>query len=129
MQKRAALEKVLLTGASGMVGRHVLDHLLGNPNVDEIVSIGRRKSGLNNDKLREIVHEDFLDLSPLAPDLANVDVCFHCLGVYQSQVSKKAYVRITCDYQEALTDTLSAASPEAAPPPALATASAPSTLT
>ncbi|MDP6475029.1 MAG: NAD-dependent epimerase/dehydratase family protein [Alphaproteobacteria bacterium] len=113
MQTTASPSKVLLTGASGMVGRHVLDHLLARPDVGEIVSIGRRKSDLNNDKLREIVPEDFLDLSPLAADLADVDVCFHCLGVYQSQVSKKAYVEITCGYQEALTDALSAASPKA----------------
>jgi uncharacterized protein YbjT (DUF2867 family) len=113
MQNRASPAKILLTGASGMVGRHVLDHLLGNPDVGEIVSICRRQSGLNNDKLREILHQDFLDLSPLASDLADVDVCFHCLGVYQSQVSKKAYIEITCGYQEALTDALSAASPKA----------------
>ena len=113
MQHRASPAKILLTGATGMVGRHVLDHLLSNPDVGEIVSIGRRQSGLNNDKLREILHEDFLDLSLLASNLADVDVCFHCLGVYQSQVSKKAYVEITCGYQEALTDALSAASPEA----------------
>ncbi len=113
MQHRASLAKILLTGATGMVGRHVLDHLLASSAVGEIVSIGRRQSGLNNDKLLEILHEDFLDLSPLAYDLADVDVCFHCLGVYQSQVSKKAYVEITCGYQEALTDALSAASPEA----------------
>jgi uncharacterized protein YbjT (DUF2867 family) len=113
MQNNAGPAKVLLTGASGMVGRHVLDHLLAHPDVGEIVSIGRRQSGLNNDKLREILHEDFLDLSPLASDLAGVDVCFHCLGVYQSQVSKKVYVEITCGYQEALTDALSAASPAA----------------
>ena len=113
MQNRPAPVKVLLTGASGMVGRHVLDHLLSNSDVGEIVSIGRRRSDLNNGKLHEIIAEDFLDLSALAPDLAHVDVCFHCLGVYQSQVSKKAYVRITCGYQEALTDALSAASPDA----------------
>lgn len=113
MQNRTAPAKVLLTGASGMVGRHVLDHLLGHPDVGEIVSIGRRRSDLDNSKLREIIPEDFLDLSPLAADLANVDVCFHCLGVYQSQVSKKAYVKITCGYQEALTDALATASPEA----------------
>mgnify|MGYP003386655927 FL=1 len=113
MQHRSLPAKVLLTGATGMVGRHVLDYLLMNPDVGEIISIGRRQSGLNNDKLLEILHEDFLDLSPFASNLADVDVCFHCLGVYQSQVSKKAYVEITCGYQEALTDALSAASPEA----------------
>ncbi len=105
--------KVLLTGATGMVGRLVLEHLLASPAVGEVVSIGRRQTGVNNEKLREIVHTDFLDLSPLASDLANIDACFHCLGVYQSQVPKKVYFKITCDYQQALTDALAAASPAA----------------
>lgn len=96
-----------------MVGSQVLTHLLASPAVGEIVSLGRRQTGLGGDKLKEIVHEDFLDLSPLASDLANIDVCFHCLGVYQSQVPKKVYFKITCDYQQALTDALAAASPAA----------------
>jgi len=106
--------KVLLTGATGMVGRQVLTNLLASPGVGEIVSIGRRQTGASDDKLREILHTDFLDFSPLASDLANIDVCFHCLAVYQSQVSKKAYFKITCEYQQALTDALSTASPAAA---------------
>jgi len=105
--------KVLLTGATGMVGRLVLEHLLASPAVGEVVSITRRQTGVSNEKLREIIHTDFLDLSALASDLANVDACFHCLGVYQSQVSKKVYFKITCDYQQALSDALAAASPAA----------------
>ena len=105
--------KVILTGATGMVGGQVLRHLLASPAVGEIVSIGRRQTGSTNEKLREIQHTEFLDLSPLAAEFANVDICFHCLAVYQSQVSKKAYFKITCDYQQALTDTLAAASPQA----------------
>ncbi|MDA0228635.1 MAG: NAD-dependent epimerase/dehydratase family protein [Proteobacteria bacterium] len=113
MQNKSTAAKVLLTGASGMVGRQVLAHLLAHPAVGEIVSIGRRQSGISDGKLREILHTDFLDLAPLASEFANIDVCFHCLAVYQSQVSKKAYFEITCDYQQALTDALSAASPAA----------------
>ena len=103
--------KVLLTGSTGMVGRHVLDQLVASTEVSQVVSIGRREVGLNDTKVSEIVHEDFLDLSALAKDLQDIDVCFHCLGVYQSQVSKKAYVKITCGYQEALTDALASSSP------------------
>ena len=113
MTDKQTAAKVLLTGATGMVGSQVLQHLLASPAVDEIVSIGRRQTGQGNGKLREILHTDFLDLPPLATDLANIDACFHCLAVYQSQVSKKAYFQITCGYQQALTDALSAASPEA----------------
>ncbi len=106
-------KKTLITGATGMVGRQVLMQLLDNPAVGEIVSVGRRKTPLSHDKLREVVPEDFLDLSPIAADLAGIDVCFHCLGTYQSQVPRKVYFKITCDYLAALTDALSAASPAA----------------
>jgi len=104
---------VLMTGATGMVGGQVLDLLLDHPEVGKVVSIGRRGAGVTHPKLREIVHADFLDLSPLEAKLAGIDVCFHCLGVYQGQVSKDAFFEITCDYQKALTDTLAKASPEA----------------
>jgi uncharacterized protein YbjT (DUF2867 family) len=93
------------------VGRQVLMQLLDHPAVGEVLSIGRRETPITHDKLREIVHTDFLDLAPLAGDLAGVDVCFHCLGTYQSQVSRRAYARITCDYLAALSDALAAASP------------------
>ena len=113
MVDKQVAAKVLLTGATGMVGIQVLKHLLDSPAVGEIVSIGRRQTGINHEKLREIEHTEFLDLSALDGEFANVDAFFHCLAVYQSQVSKKAYFKITCDYQQALTDALSAASPEA----------------
>lgn len=104
---------VLLTGATGMVGGQVLDLLLEHPDVERVVAIGRRKTSVSDAKLREIVHADFLDLSAVKADLAGVDVCFHCLGVYQGQVPNEAFFEITCDYQQALTDTLAAASPQA----------------
>ena len=102
---------VLITGATGMVGSLVLEELLSSPTVEKIVCIGRRKTGINDDKLYEIVHTNFLEFSNLSSELASIDVCFHCLGVYQNQVSKDEFVEITCDYQRALTDALQIASP------------------
>ena len=113
MAGEQALKKVLVTGATGMVGRQVLVQLLDNPLVGEIISVGRRETPLSHEKLREFIHEDFLDLSSLKAEFAEIDVCFYCLGVYQSQVSRKAYFRITCDYLMALTDALVAMSPQA----------------
>lgn len=104
---------VLMTGATGMVGGQVLGLLLEHPDVGKVISIGRRTSGVTHAKLREIVHADFLDFSPLEADLTGIDVCFHCLGVYQGQVSRDAFFEVTCGCQKALTDTLAKASPQA----------------
>lgn len=104
---------VLLTGATGMVGGRVLDLLLDRPDVEHVIAIGRRETAVTNRKLRAVVHADFLDFSAAEGQLAGIDVCFHCLGVYQGQVSKPAFFEITCDYQKALTDTLARVSPGA----------------
>lgn len=104
---------VLIIGATGMVGREVLKLLLKDETVGKIISIGRRNTGTKNEKLVEIVHDNFLDFSALASDLTNIDVCFYCLGVYQNQVSREKFYEITCDYQNALTDVLQDSSPDA----------------
>lgn len=96
-----------------MVGGQVLDILLASPAVDKIISIGRRKTAIRHEKLHEIMHADFRDFSALSSELAGIDVCFYCLGVYQGQMSKEAYFEITCDYQQALTDVLARVSPQA----------------
>ena len=97
---------VLITGATGMVGSHVLEELMQDTKVAKIISIGRRKTGIKSDRLQEIVHKDFLDFSSLKDQLKNIDTCFYCLGVYQNQVSKEKFYEITCDYQKALTNIL-----------------------
>ena len=106
-------KKALITGATGMVGRQLLELLLLRDDIEQIVSIGRRSTGVENEKLEEVIHADFLDFSNIEDKMQNVDVCFYCLAVYQSQVSKEDYQTITCDYQKALTDALASKSPNA----------------
>lgn len=93
---------VLILGATGMVGGELLAHCLAHEKITNVVSAGRRRSGVQHPKLKEIEHRDFLDYSALEATLAQADVCFHCLGVYQAQVSKAEFWRITVDYLEAL---------------------------
>ncbi|THB71668.1 MAG: NAD-dependent epimerase/dehydratase family protein, partial [Desulfovibrio sp.] len=107
------MKHTLITGATGMVGGQVLQALLGQESVNEVLSLGRRRTGLENPKFREIVHEDFLDYSGLESELASVDVCFHCLATYQSQVTREEYERITCGFPQALAQALYSANPDA----------------
>jgi uncharacterized protein YbjT (DUF2867 family) len=98
--------RVLILGATGMVGSQVLKQCLDNDAIVQVVSIGRRPTGIHHPKLREIEHQNFLNFSPLAEEFKNIDLCFFCLGVYQSKVSKEQFWKITVDYQDALVQEL-----------------------
>lgn len=90
--------KVILFGASGMVGQGVLRECLRDPAVTEIVAVLRTPLGLGDPKLREVVHEDFTDFSAIEPVLSGADACFFCLGVSSAGMSEARYARITHDY-------------------------------
>lgn len=97
--------KTAIFGATGMVGSEVLRLCLDNERNAHVLSIGRRLTEIENTKLREIEHGDFLDFFKLEADLSHIDVRFYCLGVYQSQVSKENFWEITVDFQRALVDS------------------------
>ncbi|MBL4899646.1 MAG: hypothetical protein JKX76_08400, partial [Colwellia sp.] len=67
-----------------------------------IYSVSRHQVGYDSGKVEEIIHNDFLDYSELKSFLGEVDICFYCLGVYQTKVSKADFWVITVDYLEAL---------------------------
>lgn len=106
-------KRVLITGATGMVGAYVLKYLLADEQVSEVVSISRRPTNLSNSKLVEIIQNDFENFTNLSHELEDIDVCIYCLAVYQAMVSKKDFFKITCEYQKALTDVLQQLSPKA----------------
>lgn len=97
---------VLITGATGMVGGEVLARCLAEDKITHVLSVGRRKSGVNDAKLIEVEHDDFLDYALLENRLAHVDVCFFCIGVYQTRVSKDEFWKVTVDYPRALIGAL-----------------------
>lgn len=86
---------VLITGATGFVGKGVLVEALNAPDVSRVTVLGRRKSGLEHAKLAEILVEDMGDLSGIADQLTGVDACFWCLGISSAGMSEEAYTHIT----------------------------------
>ncbi len=90
--------RVLLFGATGMVGQGVLRECLLDPDVESVVCVGRGSTGQRHPKLREVLHSDFLDFSPIEDQLAGFDACFFCLGVSSAGMSEQDYRRITCDF-------------------------------
>jgi len=89
--------KVIITGSTGMVGEGVLLECLEHPDVTDVLVINRKAGGRSHPKLREIIHTDFFDLSPIAAQLAGYDACFFCLGISSVGISKEAYRHITYD--------------------------------
>lgn len=89
--------KVIVTGASGMVGKGVLLECLENPAIDEVLVVGRRTAGITHPKLKEVLHNDFYDLAPVKEQLQGYNACFFCLGVSVVGLSEEQYTRITYD--------------------------------
>jgi uncharacterized protein YbjT (DUF2867 family) len=88
--------KVIIFGASGMVGQGVLRECLLDPGVTEVLSVVRTASSKSDPKLREIIHADFTDFTGV--DFGAPDACFWCLGVSSSGLDEGAYTKITHDY-------------------------------
>ena len=99
--------KIIIFGATGMVGQSVLTECLKSPIVEEILIIGRRSCGIKNDKIKEIIHNDFIDYSGIENELKAYDACFYCLGVSSVGMSKEKYYDITYNYTVAVADALS----------------------
>ena len=97
--------KVIVFGATGMVGQGVLIECLRDPDVTEVLTVGRSATGQQHPKLREIVHKDFLDFSAIEKDITGYDACFFCLGVSSIGMDAERYRHLTYDI------TLAAARP------------------
>lgn len=107
------MKKVLITGATGMVGGIVLRHCLEDDRIGEVVSISRRTVGIEHPKLKEVIHADFSDLSALDHVMTGVGAAYYCIGVYTGAVPKDVFRKITVEYTEAFVNALKAHSPEA----------------
>jgi hypothetical protein len=89
--------KAIITGATGMVGEGVLLECLDHPAVEQILVINRKPGGISHPKLREIIHADFMNLTPIEQQLMGYDACFFCLGTSSVGLSPEAYKHITYD--------------------------------
>lgn len=89
--------KVVLFGATGMVGGGALLEALDDPRVREVVVVGRRSCEVRHPKIREVLLSDFFDFGPARSDFAGADACLFCLGVSSLGMSEEAYTRVTHD--------------------------------
>jgi uncharacterized protein YbjT (DUF2867 family) len=104
--------KVILFGATGMVGQGVLRECLLDPTVESVLAVGRSPTGQQHAKLREIVHDNFLDYSAIESALTGYDACFFCLGVSSIGMDEARYRHLTYDITLAAATTLARLNPQ-----------------
>jgi uncharacterized protein YbjT (DUF2867 family) len=107
-------KRLVIVGASGMVGGYALRYALENSAVGSVMSIGRKKLGISHPKLTEVLHPDFADCSALAGTLAGQDAAVFCLGAYTGAVSDADLRKITAGYTIEFARVLHGSSPGAA---------------
>ena len=103
--------KVLIFGATGMVGQGVLRECLRAPDVELVATVGRGATGMQDSKLREMVCADVGDLAAVETDLVGFDACFFSLGVSAGGMKESDYERITYGLTLAAAETLSRLNP------------------
>ena len=104
--------KVILFGATGMVGQGVLRECLLDASVESVLAVGRSPSGASNPKLRELRHDNFTDFSAIEPQLTGFDACFFCLGVSSVGMNEERYRHLTYDITLAAAKTLARINPQ-----------------
>jgi uncharacterized protein YbjT (DUF2867 family) len=106
--------RILLFGASGMIGQGVLLQALADPGVTQVTAVVRRPLGKEHPKLREVIHRDFEDYRAIAEVFAQTDACLFCLGVSSAGMAEAAYRTITQGYTLAAARQLVVGNPAAA---------------
>jgi nucleoside-diphosphate-sugar epimerase len=89
--------KIILTGATGMVGEGVLLECLNNSAVSEVLMLNRRHFAIEHPKLKELIVPDFLHINHIKPQLQGFDACFYCAGISSVGMNEADYTKITYD--------------------------------
>jgi uncharacterized protein YbjT (DUF2867 family) len=104
--------KVVVFGATGMVGQGALRASLLAPDVESVLAVTRTPTAVSHPRLREVKAGDFADLTPIKDELRGYDACFYCLGVSSVGHDEAAYTRISYDYPMAAARLFAEINPE-----------------
>jgi uncharacterized protein YbjT (DUF2867 family) len=104
--------KVIITGATGMVGEGVLYESLHHPEVEKVLVVTRKSCGYSHPKLTEIIHNNFLDVSSLSDRLVGYNACYFCLGVTSLGKNEAEYTRLTYTLTLNFATTLASLNPD-----------------
>lgn len=112
MKTPAKKLNVIITGATGMVGEGVLNECLQHNDVESVLIINRKASGVKHPKLKEIIHSNFFDFSAIENQLSGYNACFFCLGVSSVGMKEDKYHHLTYDLTMHVAETLSRLNPD-----------------
>lgn len=87
--------KVIITGVTGMVGEGVMHSCLNHPEIEEVLVVTRKSTGIDHPKLKELIHQDFFNWATVENQLAGYDACLFCLGVSSVGMDKDEYFKLT----------------------------------
>lgn len=104
--------KIIITGATGLVGEGVLLTCLAHPNISEVLIVNRKHFDFEHPKLRELIVRDFFSLEDHKNDLTGYNACFYCAGVSSAGMDEKKYSYITLDTTLAFAETVLALNPD-----------------
>lgn len=104
--------KVIVTGATGMVGEGVVHECLQHPMIGEVLIVNRKPFGITHPKLKEIIHADFFDLTAIDDQLKGYDACYFCLGVSSVGMKEPEYYRLTYTLTLNFAETLARLNPD-----------------
>ncbi len=102
----------IIFGSTGMIGQGLVLECLENPQVESILLINRQPCGMSHKKLKEIIHQDFFDLSSIENEFKNKNTCFFCLGISAVGLDEPAYDKITFDLTINVAKTLLKINPD-----------------
>lgn len=102
---------VIITGATGMVGKGVLLECIDDARVENILLVNRNPIAISHPKMTEIIHKDFTNFSDIQGVFKNYDACFHCMGVSSAGMSEQVYYNLTYTISEALVNSIYKANP------------------
>src|SRR5205814_5125987 len=106
-----AVTRVILFGATGMVGQGVLRECLRDDGIERVLSIGRSSSGVTHPKLCDLIRADLFDFSGADAELQGYDACFFCLGVSSAGMNEADYTHLTYDLTLGWARTLARSNP------------------
>lgn len=104
--------KVIILGATGMVGSGVLLECLASPDVQQVLTINRKPAQRTHPKLKELVHDNFYDFTSVQQGFSAYDACFFCLGVSVAGLSEAEYRKITYELTMSFAHALLTANPD-----------------
>lgn len=108
------MKKVIITGATGMIGKGILLECLDHVEISEVLVIGRSSIGMIHPKLKEMIHKDFMDFSKVEKQLEGYDACFFSMGISAAGLKEEQYRRITYDFTLSLAKILLESNPNMA---------------